>query len=41
MLANVPSVYRALGAVNRVARQLGIGPESLGQWVRQAAVDAG
>ncbi len=29
------------GAVTHVARQLGIGPESVRNWVRQAAVDAG
>jgi transposase len=29
------------GAVTRVARQLGIGPESLRQWVRQEEVDRG
>ncbi len=29
------------GAVTHVARQLGIGPESVRQWVHQAAVDRG
>jgi|SRR5690349_1466297 transposase-like protein len=29
------------GAVTDVARQLGIGPESVRQWVRQAEIDAG
>ena len=29
------------GAVTQVARQLGIGPESVRNWVHQAAVDAG
>jgi transposase len=29
------------GAVTRIARQLGIGPESLRQWVRQAEIDRG
>jgi transposase len=29
------------GAVTRVARQLGIGPESLRNWVKQADVDSG
>jgi transposase len=29
------------GAVTRVAKQLGIGPESLRQWVRQARIDRG
>jgi transposase len=30
-----------VGAVTRVARQLGIGPESLRNWVKQAAIDNG
>ena len=29
------------GAVTHVARQLGIGPESVRNWVHQAAIDAG
>src|SRR5919204_6859091 len=29
------------GAVTRVARQLGIGPESLRNWVKQAEIDNG
>jgi transposase-like protein len=29
------------GAVTQVARQLGIGPESVRQWVRQAEIDRG
>ena len=29
------------GAVSRVARQLGIGPESLRNWIKQADIDNG
>ena len=29
------------GAVTRVARQLGIGPESLRNWAKQAEIDSG
>ena len=31
----------ALGVVTRIAQQLGIGPESLRGWVRQADIDGG
>ena len=30
-----------VGAVTRVARQFGIGPESLRNWVKQADIDSG
>jgi transposase len=30
-----------VGAVTRVARQLGIGPESLRNWVKHAEIDSG
>ena len=30
-----------VGAVTRVARQLGIGPESLRNWLKQAEIDGG
>lgn len=30
-----------VGAVTRVARQLGIGPESLRNWVKRAEIDSG
>ncbi len=29
------------GAISRIAHQLGIGPESVRQWVRQAGIDRG
>ena len=30
-----------MGAVTRVARQLGVGPESVRNWVKQADIDGG
>jgi len=32
---------QSFGVVTRVARQLGIGPESLRNWLRQAEIDSG
>jgi len=32
---------QTFGVVTRVARQLGVGPESLRNWLRQAEIDSG
>lgn len=37
----VASTGERYGAVTRVARQLGMAPESLRQWIRQAEIDGG
>ena|SRR5881628_1135774 len=37
----IAEIGERMGAVTRVARQLGIGPESLRNWVKQADVDNG
>lgn len=37
----VASTGERYGAVTRIARQLGMAPESLRQWIRQAEIDGG
>ena len=37
----VASTGERYGAVTRIARQLGMAPESLRQWVRQVEIDGG
>ena len=41
MLERIEQTGERQGAVTRVARQLGIGPESLRHWVAQAEIDGG
>ena len=41
VLERIEQTGERQGAVTRVARQLGIGPESLRHWVRQAEIDGG
>jgi transposase len=40
-IAEIAESGERVGAVTRVARQLGIGPESLRNWVKQAEIDNG
>ncbi|HEY5277557.1 MAG TPA: transposase [Coriobacteriia bacterium] len=41
VLERIAEAGERQGAVTRVARQLGIGPESLRHWVAQAEIDGG
>ena len=41
VLERIAETGERQGAVTRVARQLGIGPESLRHWVAQAEIDGG